>query len=77
MVSELLVLSFLGVTLVAGKYKIFVSLSYARRFLVQSSPFLGGEPVNSLMQCSRFIVDGSPFSPFWFFSSPKSNTGWL
>jgi hypothetical protein len=60
------------------KVKKFRPLSYARRFSLYS-PFPGGELLgrNSLMQCSSFIVDGSPFSPLWFFSGRKSNFGWL
>jgi len=76
MVSELLVLSFLGVTLVAGKYKIFVSLSYARLFLVQSSPFLGGEPGNSLMQCKWLYCGWLSLFTFLVLQQPKKQY-WL
>jgi hypothetical protein len=65
----------LGLHFVAEKCKNFHLLSYDDNFLEQYHLLFW--QVNSLMQCIGFIVDGSPFSPFWFFSSPKSNIGWL
>jgi hypothetical protein len=49
-------------------------LSYARRFSLYSLLFravnCSARQANSLMQCSSFIVDGSPFfPPLWFLSS--------